>query len=232
MTETTDISPEDAATAAEYVLGLLAPEDARAFAARLPGDPALAAQVEAWQIHFATLAETEIAPVAPPPALQTSIEAALFGDADRPTLWNRLPLWRGLGLAGLATSFGLAAILVLSPAPPPTAPAPLVADLAPLTGDLQFVALYDADAGVLSVRRSAGDARPGRVEEVWLIVGEDAPVSLGLIDADGRLRADLPQTLASVLPGAVLAVSDEPPGGSPTGAPTGDVLAAGAVSEI
>ena len=39
----------------------------------------------------------------------------------------------------------------------------------------------------------------------------------------------LPAQLAS---GAILAISDEPLGGSPTGQPTGDVLAAGALTPV
>jgi anti-sigma-K factor RskA len=42
----------------------------------------------------------------------------------------------------------------------------------------------------------------------------------------------LPEALRGTVAGLVLAVSDEPPGGSPTGAPTGAVLAVGQVSAL
>lgn len=230
VTDPTAISPDDSALAAEYALGLLSVDEVRAFEARAAAEPALAAEVTAWQMQFAGLAEAEVDPVAPPAALQARIEAELFPDAARPTLWNRIGLWRGLGLGGLATSAALAAVLVLMP--PAMPPAPLVADLAPLTGEAQFVAVFDPSDNTLRLRQSAGTPRAGRVQEVWLIAGEAAPVSLGLFDAEGRFAAIVPENLSTLLDGAVLAVSDEPLGGSPTGAPTGDVLAAGPIVEI
>jgi anti-sigma-K factor RskA len=64
-------------------------------------------------------------------------------------------------------------------------------------------------------------AQPGgKVYEAWLITGENAPRSAGVIastDAGGLVVAD---GVGSV---DKLAVSVEPPGGSPSGAPT-DVL--------
>jgi len=224
------ISPDDSALAAEYALGLLSVDEARAFEARAMADPALRAEVTAWQTQFAGLAEAEVDAVPPPAAVQSRIEAALFPEEVRPSLWNRLGLWRGIGLAGLATSAALAALLLL--APPTPRSDPLVADLAPVTGVAQFVAVFDPADSTLRLRQSAGTPRAGRVQEVWLIAGEAAPVSLGLFDVDGRFAAVVPDALSPLLDGAVLAVSDEPPGGSPTGAPTGDVLAAGPVSEI
>lgn len=114
---------------------------------------------------------------------------------------------------------------------PPTAP-PFAARLAPTGGADAFLAVYDPDAATLSIRRADGTPRPGRAQEVWLIAGEAAPVSLGLLDAEGRASIAVPADLQAMLPGAILAVSDEPPGGSPTGAPTGDVLALGEVTAL
>jgi anti-sigma-K factor RskA len=62
---------------------------------------------------------------------------------------------------------------------------------------------------------------------LWLIAEGGAPVSLGLLEPQGPSRITVPDDLRPVLAGATLAVSDEPPGGSPTGQPTGAVLAAG-----
>lgn len=238
MTEPTDpqapIPPGDSALAAEYALGLLNGAEARAFEARLAAEPALARELRLWQADFARMAEEEVSPVPPPAALQARIEGRLFPDTQRPALWNRLGFWRGLGLAGVASTAVLLALLYPEPAPLPPGPdpAPLVAELAALTGEATFLAVYDPDDATLRLRQSTGTPRAGRAREVWLIAGEAAPVSLGLFDAEGGFTATLPAALVPQLPGAVLAVSDEPPGGSPTGAPTGDVLAAGPVQEI
>jgi len=52
------------------------------------------------------------------------------------------------------------------------------------------------------------------------------PHSLGLIQPGSPLRLVIPPDLAGQLtPAATLAVSLEPPGGSPTGRPTGPVIA-------
>lgn len=54
-----------ASEAAEYVLGLLAREDSRAFAQRLKSDEALRAQAEYWEGMFSSLPGQE---AEPPPA--------------------------------------------------------------------------------------------------------------------------------------------------------------------
>jgi anti-sigma-K factor RskA len=67
------------------------------------------------------------------------------------------------------------------------------------------------------------------VLELWLIAQDGVPVSLGLLAAGGETVLVPPADLAAQLPGATLAVSAEPPGGSPTGSPT-RVLGAGPVT--
>ena len=57
------------------------------------------------------------------------------------------------------------------------------------------------------------------------IPGDGVPRSLGLL-ADGGGTIALPPGIAPA-PGEALAVSLEPAGGSPTGAPTGPVVASG-----
>jgi anti-sigma-K factor RskA len=72
----------------------------------------------------------------------------------------------------------------------------------------------------------AGAAPPtDRAYEAWLIAPGAAPVSLGLIGAE-PLRVPYPDPPQ----GWTLAVSLEPAGGSPVGAPTGPVLAAGEIN--
>lgn len=63
---------------------------------------------------------------------------------------------------------------------------------------------------------------------MWLIVGDGAPVSLGLLSDDAqKTLAPAPATDALFRPGAVLVIWDEPSVGSPTSAPTDAVLALG-----
>ena len=61
--------------------------------------------------------------------------------------------------------------------------------------------------------------------ELWALPAGAAPVSLGLMPQSGSIRLALDDRQRAALAQAEhVAVSDEPQGGSPTGAPTGDVL--------
>ena len=62
--------------------------------------------------------------------------------------------------------------------------------------------------------------------ELWLLPeGKAAPVSLGLVSLDPVQVVKLPAALAGKMAGAWgVAMSVEPAGGSPTGAPTGPVI--------
>ena len=105
--------------------------------------------------------------------------------------------------------------------------------VAELTDDLDtFVvqARFDPASNQLDLTRTSGGPREARALEMWLVAGDNAPVSLG-VWPKGQANAvlDIPADLALQMAGGVLAVSDEPEGGSPTGAPTGDVLAVGQV---
>ena len=62
--------------------------------------------------------------------------------------------------------------------------------------------------------------------ELWLIPADGVPRSIGVIPVAERTAMVLsPQILAALAAGTTLAISDEPAGGSPTGQPTGAVLA-------
>ena len=63
-----------------------------------------------------------------------------------------------------------------------------------------------------------------RALELWAVPGQGAPRSLGLISAQGTTIVKRGKLLENT---DALAVSLEPPGGSPTGAPTGPILWAG-----
>jgi anti-sigma-K factor RskA len=69
--------------------------------------------------------------------------------------------------------------------------------------------------------------------ELWLIPEGGKPASLGLIAAGQPVQLNVPQNLLPMVgSGATLAVSLEPLGGSPTGQPTGEVIAHGNLSRL
>ena len=69
-------------------------------------------------------------------------------------------------------------------------------------------------------------------QQVALFTDEDAPVSLGLLPTATNGAILVPVSLRTKLKGGTLAISDEPQGGSTTGAPTGAVLATGQLTII
>ncbi len=232
MTGAQPYDEDDSVLAGEYALGLMGPDAVTAFEARLVAEPDLRALYAAWADDLAGLTDS-IAPAAPPASLKQRIDAQLFGAT---TVRRPFAGWRGLGwLVGGAVAATLAVLLVVDMGLlAPDAPgAPLyTAEIAAEDGSLRIAASYDAEAGALLVQREAGAAPEGRALELWLIAGDAAPVSLGVLPDSGTARFDIAELLRPQLPGAVLAISDEPPGGSPTGAPTGSVLATGAITSI
>lgn len=219
MSRTLPPLPPDEADllAAEYVLGVLDAPDRAGAEARIAADPAFAAMVEGWAARLAPLDAAY--PEVPAPDVLPAVEARLFGAPAAPA--RRRWSWLTGALAGLAVA--AAAVVAVIQVAPPQGPAPLTATLAGDDAPVAFAATWDGSA--LTVVRTAGtDPAAGQDYELWLIVGEAAPVSLGLLRG-----AAVARPLDTLPAGAVLAVSLEPFGGSPTGAPTGPVLAAGTV---
>jgi anti-sigma-K factor RskA len=94
-----------------------------------------------------------------------------------------------------------------------------------------FVASFSADGRSLVTRPLTPVAvQTDRALELWAVPPNGAPRSLGLISTNGVTviaRDKLPRQVLDTANTSALAVSVEPPGGSPTGAPTGPVVFAG-----
>jgi anti-sigma-K factor RskA len=221
---------DDRVLAAEYALGLLTDEERTLFEERLNTDVALRAEVVAWDEHFAAVILDDVEEVPPSPQLAKRLQTILF-KPEKQSFWQQI--WP-YGLGGLAAALVLWLSIstgILVPEDSRLQP-DLVAELSPTSDGEGLVirATVDTTLAAVEVVRAAGTPPDGRVFELWLIAGDAAPVSLGLLEDGNSTLIDLPQDLLAVLPGALLAISDEPPGGSPTGAPTGAVRAAGALT--
>jgi anti-sigma-K factor RskA len=230
--DTMDPPDDGNLTAGEYVLGVLSAAERREVERRLAQEPRLASEVAFWEERLAGLTDA-VEPVAPPEAAWSRIETAI-GTAPRPpSVWQSLTFWRSFAIvsATLAAA-SIAALAYIGLVP--SAQAPLMATLSGSAGQPNFVATVTATGNTLVIVPAALLTNDPRAFELWLIPsGETRPRSLGLVQPGQPIRLDIPPDLAGrVTPDATLAVSLEPPGGSPTGLPTGPVIAAGKLSNL
>jgi anti-sigma-K factor RskA len=193
----------------------------------------LASEVAFWEERLGGLADA-VAPVAPPQATWSRIEAAIgAGASPRSSVWESLAFWRAFGIASATLAAASIAALAYFGLVP-SARAPLMATLGGGSGQPNFVAAVTASGNGLVVVPAALLTNDPRAFELWLIpAGETQPRSLGLVQPGQPIRLNIPPILAGRLtPDATLAVSLEPPGGSPTGAPTGPVIASGKLTRL
>ena len=221
MSDQQDI-PQDEALAAEYVLRLLDADAEQAFEQRLSNEPALRELVAYWEAELATLAE-ELPEEAPSRSVRTSLMREIEGPSRQ-----RGGLWSWLAFPALMAA-AVAAFFVIAPlSRGPAFESTLHATLVSADGALHIEAGYAPDGNLFKVIPEAGRPAPGRDFELWVIAeGADAPVSLGVISTEAENLFEITPEVAALIDGGILAVSDEPEGGSPTGAPTGAVLATG-----
>lgn len=218
--------------AAEYTLGLLDPAEARAFEEALDGNPTARANHAFWAEHLTGLA-ADAAPVTPPDAVWANVTAALFPDTAATEAaaggapargWLQrlglLPAMAGGLVAALAVLWVLD-LTIMSDSGTPFA----TATLASADNALVVQIAYVDDGAELEITRTAGDIPAGQSLELWLLKDDRPPISLGLLPADENGTLQVAAAYRELLHGAQCAISIEPEGGSPTGAPTGDVVA-------
>jgi len=203
---------------------------------RIAGDQIFAREVAFWEERLGGLAEGT--PAVAPPASAWARIAAVLDRAEQPAatragIWQSLAFWRGLALSTSALAAAcLAALIYVGAVIPPRTP--LVAQLRAEGGKTGFLAAVNSGGGTLAIVPAAllsGEEQ--KAMELWLIPPGDKPHSLGLIDPSRPITIKVPQDLLSrVNREAVLAVSLEPPGGSPTGQPTGPVIANGKLAQL
>ena len=215
--------------AAEYALGTLRGQARTRLRRWMQEDAGIARAVSEWEARLAPLAQT-VAPKRPPARLWRDIEARL--GPPNPAK-DRRAFWRALGLVASGAAAALVFMTVLLTLQKP---------------ESGYVALLSDQrtqkpALIVSARRDATELRVRTLDpaiqvsdaslELWALPKGGKPKSLGLIfdgDKPGanravlRLAAAADKTLSDV---PMLAVSLEPRGGSPTGAPTGPVLYSG-----
>ncbi|RJF90902.1 anti-sigma factor [Sphingomonas cavernae] len=221
--------------AAELALGVLEGTERVEAERRMLADPEFARAVEAWGERLAPMAFA-VPAEAPPETLWPRIDAAIGRAARGGDVVVQMQRWRMLAITSSAIAASLAAFLVLgpvrAPAPAPQGPA-MIAQLSPEDAGAVLLAAWHQDKRMFRVTPATMAMPEDHSPELWLIPADGRPRSLGVIRSTGQtdivIRAEM---MPLVTGGATLAITIEPKGGSPTGKPTGPVIASGKMSTI
>lgn len=222
--------------AAEYVIGTLQGRARARFRALLRYDPDLRRIVSEWEARLTPLS-VAASEIAPPARLWQAVARRIAG--TRPGgAWSGLAFWRGLAVTSTAFVLILAAFIGVGPRPEPP-----MAMVAVMNDDQGLPALVVSWPPMKATRdyyvrikvvQEHPVMNPGTAWQLWMLPkGKKAPVSMGLINTDADQIMKLRPALADRMEGAWgLAMSVEPEGGSPTGAPTGPVIFKGQCVKI
>jgi anti-sigma-K factor RskA len=224
----------DDVTAAEYVLGTLPAEARASLERRALSEPALARKIADWQARLAPLNEG-FGEATPPAGVIEAVEARLFGGSKRAGGWiNSLGFWRlTAGFAAAVAIVSFAVLLLGPPVQPPVSGSELVASLEASDSQTRVTALFDPEAGTVRISPVSVVPTEDRDFELWIIEGEGAPVSLGVVSQVTEHSVAVPENLRSLFhEGVTLAITLEPVGGSPTGVATGPLVVAGQIASI
>ncbi|MBB5193375.1 anti-sigma-K factor RskA [Silvimonas terrae] len=215
----------------EYVIGTLRGPARRRFEAIMFFDAALRRTVRETEAQLLPIIYA-LPEVTPPASVWRGVSRRVRALRPAPPMWSweSVYFWRllagGLGLACLV----LAMTLTL-----PGQPAPTTAHMALLADPQSHVAALmarvapDGHVRIATLQDLGERVGANKSLELWAIPEGGKPRSLGVIAANGPTDVNRPEAMQSA---AVLAVSLEPQGGSPTGAPTGPVLWVGKLVDL
>lgn len=224
--------------AAEYVLGVLSASEWRQAERRLEADPVFAREVAFWEERLAGLTNA-IPSVQSPLDGWQRVEAAITrADKERKRsdgLWNNIALWRNVAIGSISVALAsIAALIAVTLEPTPGGEA-LLARLDIEGGEVGFVAAANPGDRTLAIVPAALlDSRTQPTSfELWVIPPGGTPHSLGLVDPSRAVKFVVPPELwPHVSADSVLAITVEPKGGSPTGQPTGPIIANGKLAQL
>jgi anti-sigma-K factor RskA len=217
--------------AAEYVLGTLQGAARRRFRDYLARDAGLRAEVSAWEQRLVPMAE-KVDGVAPPDRVWRKIDDRIGGGnraQSRPsTGW--LSFWRNLGLATTALSVGLIAVLIGSQPQPKE---PMLTSVLAEGDNIARVIVAQPKNDMLKVNMvKPWKAMNGMALQLWVLSPDGKPRSIGMINDTGETQIVLVGLDNKLSDGLMFAISKEPPGGSPTGQPTGPIMCKGVIARL
>jgi anti-sigma-K factor RskA len=231
MTELDDID----GLGAEYVLGTLSRDERRDVAQRRASEPELDRAINAWERRMGPLVEV-VAPVQPSASLYSKIRAqiglsqhVISLKTRELALKRRARRWRGATAGMSAIAATLAGVIGWQEFGQPPMPTQFVAVLQSVTDKPAFLMTIDMKSHMCVITAVSAPKTPEKSYEVWLVNDKlPKPKSLGVyVEGDMGMMPMDPDTDNDMFMNATYAVSLEPEGGSPTGAPTGPVLFTG-----
>jgi anti-sigma-K factor RskA len=240
MSEAPELA-EAEAFAAEHALGVLNSAERRQAEQRMATDPTFAAQVEAWRVRLDSMGQ-RLTEVSPPVDLWQRVLRSLPAN-DNSAAVRGLRFWRGATVGAMTLAAASIAVAVNIGIRPPVQLQPpepgqlLDASLVSQSGAPVplFVAAYDPTRKALIVTSLVtANNDPSHVHELWVIPADGKPRPLGILQPGKTVAMPMPEKfLPSLAAGSALAVSLEPPGGSPKiDTPTGPITAVGKLAKI
>lgn len=239
MVETVPEGGDPDMMAAELALGVLDGPDRAAALRRLLAEPAFARDVDGWRERLAPLID-EVGAVTPSVALWPRIADRLDSGGESGLLKRSVTRWKATAAAASALAASLLGWVAVERGRPPET---VVVERPAAAGPMMVAQLAPADAGPMAIAAVMPDgalkispgpmAEGGKSAELWVIPAGGRPVSLGLVRPGEMNTLTIRAELRPMLNGeATLAISIEPAGGSPTGQPTGPVVATGKMTSI
>ena len=212
----------------EYMLGSLRGGARRRFESALREEPAVALRLRTLQQEFTPNYSERIAET-PSAGGWQRLERELNLAQYRAPWYSRVSFLRAWAV-GVTAALLLSLSLLTLRTSTETTLTP-IAQLAMKGAAPSVVAAVSADRRTLQLRAARPIvAGPLQSYELWVIPEGGAPLSLAVLgQLDGTLT--VPEGHRGQLrKGALLAITVEPAGGSPTGGPTGPVILSGAIS--
>jgi anti-sigma-K factor RskA len=206
--------------ASEYVLGTLRGPARRRFERWRASAPLVDQRCRFWEERLMRLAR-DLTPVQPPAHVWLAIQRRLNVAAPGPLLRRMRSFALAasvvlvVGVAGLSYWRSLESVR-------PT----VVATISAKSGEHVWQLEVFGNTNRLVAHAAKLPARPaGSDYELWALPKGGAPVSLGVLPAEGATSRALTAIQKEALANSSqVAVSIEPHGGSPTGQPTGDIV--------
>jgi anti-sigma-K factor RskA len=222
-------SPSLDALCGEYLLGTLRGPARRRFERALREEPRVALRLGYWERilapRFSTMMEVQ-----PSAGTWKRLERELELARYRMPWYRRVGVWRAWAVgATAALAIGIAVQVLRPLSPEPAAVA--IAQLQGKPESARVTARLTRDGRTLELHAARPVvAGPAQSYELWLLPAEGGPpLSMAVLGSlDARFTVP-PAHVGRLRSGAKLAVSIEPAGGSPTGAPTGPVILVGEI---